>query len=228
MDVVLIELAKGDLEDSAGEAAGVSQPVCGALRHPDTLALCGAPGSVRDRDVQRPVQHLPQLAAVVVPLQREALPWPDGDDLDGHVLVADELLERSPRPFDDERIDGALTPRCHHATRAAWGDAWEPLAHQRVRAGEERLANRPFANSIAKMVLASGVMAVVVWLSSVGLERVLANPRVYIVAKLTAVLVPIGLGAAVYFELASRLGLEEAAETKQLIARRLSRRKPNG
>ena len=81
----------------AGDVAGVAHPV-GAPAGPRSSSPCWAvQRAAVDLDVHRAVEDLPELAAVLVALQREAAARLDGDDLDGRGLVEAELLEVRPR-----------------------------------------------------------------------------------------------------------------------------------
>ncbi len=91
-----------------GRLAGVAHAVDRVARHPDRLARLGAPRAVADGDVDRHVEDLPHLAAVVVALQREPVAGLHGDDLDGDLLVGDELLELPPGPLGDEDVLGRV------------------------------------------------------------------------------------------------------------------------
>ena len=98
------------ISSSRPGVALVGHPVDGAARHPDRLAGL-ALQVVTDGDLDRPVEDLPELAAVVVGLQREPVTGLDRDDLDRHPLVGDELLELAPGPFLREDLVARVAHR---------------------------------------------------------------------------------------------------------------------
>ena len=63
------------------------------------------------------VEHLPHLAPVVVSLEREPVAGLDRDDLDGDLLVGDELLECPPGALGHEDVVGRVTVAQHIVVR---------------------------------------------------------------------------------------------------------------
>ena len=98
------DAAPPDEDDEVDVGALYPHAVGRAAGDPDHLAGLGQPLAVVDGDVDRHVEDLPHLAAVLVLLQRQPVAGLHGDDLDRHGLVGDELLELPPRPLDDEDV----------------------------------------------------------------------------------------------------------------------------
>src|SRR5262249_17948259 len=70
------------------------------------------------------------------------------------------------------------------------------------------LFTRDFFGAVARILLASAVMAAVVWATSTRLEPLDIPPRVF--GWAIKVFVPVGIGAVVYFGVARVLRLDEA------------------
>ena len=119
------------IERQAAEVRLVKKFESGVIRDPITVGpqtsirdvmqitrghnISGVP--VVDADVDGHVEHLPHLAPVVVPLEREPMAGLDRDDLDGHLLVRHELLEHAPRALGDEDVVGRVTVAQHVVVR---------------------------------------------------------------------------------------------------------------
>ena len=103
-DVGFIKVAERDLKDPATPVSRVADAVDAVLWHPDILAGAGDPPTVINFDIERDIEDVPELAAVVVGLQREAVARQHRDDLHCHGLVGDKLLELAPRTSLDEHL----------------------------------------------------------------------------------------------------------------------------
>ena len=84
------------------------------------------------------------------------------------------------------------------------------------------LDGRAMLGSIARIVVAALIMGVMVWGAWLASDAVFGSAST--AAQLVSLIIPIGVGVAVYLGIATMLGIEELDYARSLVGRRFSRR----
>lgn len=108
-DVALIEMPIADLQNSNLMIRIIAHPMRRSHGDPDLVARFSDPIHFIDRNIDGPIEHLPELCPQIVNLQGESLARLYRDDLHRCRMIERELLKLTPR-----------APRHEHAISRIW------------------------------------------------------------------------------------------------------------